>query len=126
MNILKYTRLFILKKVQLLFIIFAASIYSCKDERQETDDNYSYILIDSLSNRNIIEDNIDKCRFIKLETTDDCLIAAILKMEFDDEKIFIKDSNDKLFVFDNEGMYLQSIGKIGPGPDELLNIFLSG
>lgn len=71
----------------------------------------------------IITKSNGKHRFLKLETTKDCLIAQIERMEFDDNKIFIKDSNKKIFVFDEQGKFLNTIGQIGPGPDEQYTIF---
>jgi hypothetical protein len=44
-------------------------------------------------------------------------------MEFDDGKIFIKDTNHKIFVFDEEGRFLNTIGKTGAGPDEQWSVF---
>lgn len=115
------TGFFTMRKILLLTVVIILT-YSCKEEKQAIDGNYSYIFLDSLSDRNMIEDNIHRCRFIKLETTEDCLMGAILKIEFDDDKIFISDSNEKLFVFNNKGMYLHTIGKIGQGPEEQLSM----
>lgn len=79
-----------------------------------------HIYLDSLKRENLIIKNMHKHRFLKLETTDENLMAYIEKMEFDENegKIFIKDSNSRIFVFDINGSFLNSIGQIGPGPDE--------
>jgi hypothetical protein len=60
---------------------------------------------------------------LKLQTTEDCLIKDILKIEFDDNRIFITDANSKMFVFDDNGSYLNTIGSIGRGPNELLSMY---
>ncbi|MDR1610139.1 MAG: 6-bladed beta-propeller [Candidatus Symbiothrix sp.] len=83
----------------------------------------SYICLDSLTRKDIISENLDKCQFVKLQTTDDCLIKWIEKIEFDDNKIFIMDENEKIFVFNNEGKFLNAIGKTGLGPEEQLTVF---
>jgi hypothetical protein len=44
-------------------------------------------------------------------------------MDFDEGKIFFKDVNKKVFVFDEQGKFLNTVGAIGPGPDEHYSIF---
>jgi hypothetical protein len=68
-------------------------------------------------------ENRDKCRFVKLETTDDGLIATIEKMEFDADRIFIMDSNDKIFVFDLQGKFLNAVGRKGQGPNDHYSMY---
>ncbi|GHT23620.1 hypothetical protein FACS189430_07180 [Bacteroidia bacterium] len=68
------------------------------------------------------DDKIDSCRFVPLETNDKCLIGAIIKVKMTNNLIFVEDNNSKLFVFDKNGKFLNLIGKIGPGPDELLSL----
>lgn len=63
----------------------------------------------------------NKYRLLRLETKDDCLIKWIEKIVVDENYLFIKDSNHKLYVFDLiTGHFFNSIGKIGTGPTELL------
>jgi hypothetical protein len=50
------------------------------------------------------------------------LIKWIEKIDFDEDKIFIKDENKKIFVFDSQGRFLNTIGRIGDGPDEQLSM----
>lgn len=65
--------------------------------------------------------HLNKYRLLRLETIDDCLIKWIEKIIVDENFLFIKDSNHKLYVFDLiTGHFLNSIGKIGAGPTELL------
>ena len=65
---------------------------------------------------------LDSCRFVILETNDNCLLGATVKVEITDKYIIILDNNKKIFVFDTEGKFLNTIGKIGPGPNEHLSI----
>lgn len=56
---------------------------------------------------------------IKLETTSDCLIEQVIKIEFSNNKIFIQDNqNQGLYVFDSEGKFIRNINKKGRGPEE--------
>lgn len=53
-----------------------------------------------------------------METNDKCLLRAIVDIHFYDNKIFIIDglNNSKVFVFDNQGEFIDQIGHIGNGP----------
>ena len=82
-----------------------------------------YITWDSLIEVGNLEEIIDTIDFVKLQTTENSLMGHIVKLEVDDEYLFIKDNNQKLFVFDIDGSFIGNIGKIGNGPDELLGIF---
>jgi hypothetical protein len=111
-----------MKPTQLFLLILILSIcFSCRDNKVviEESRDITYIYLDFCTTIN----NKAKHRFLKLETTENCLIAEIKRMNFDDNKIFIKDSNDKIFVFDEQGKFLNTVGQIGPGPDEHLSIY---
>jgi len=66
--------------------------------------------------------------FVKLETTDESLIANISDIFFDDSLIFVVDTKMKsVFIFDFEGNYINKIAAFGAGPCEygtLYNVFL--
>lgn len=65
----------------------------------------------------------DSIKIIQLETTNECLIAEVTKVEVRNEEIFISDRiNQKIFVFNSNGKYLKSIGKRGNGPGEIRNL----
>lgn len=109
-----------------IIIVFSAFLLfgnSCDRKKTISVENLAYIQLDSLFERDIILESLDRCQFVKLQTTEDCLIKWIVKIEFDGNKIFIKDTNGKIFVFDDEGRFLNTIGSIGQGPDEQLNVF---
>jgi hypothetical protein len=86
------------------------------------DDDLTYIFWDSLQHKNFVLENLDKCHFVKLETSDNCLIKSIIKIELLKDTIVLLDDNKKIFVFDNDGKFLNQIGGIGAGPDEQLTI----
>jgi hypothetical protein len=112
-------------KTHLIFLIPVLLLLclGCEKHLPVEDKNLTYIYWDSLSEKNILMDHLDKCRFVKLQTTEDCLIKEIIKMELDGNKIFIKDKNEKVFVFDDKGNFLNTVGQIGGGPDEQLSIY---
>jgi len=65
--------------------------------------------------------------FIKLETTDDCLIGNITNILFDDSLIFVVDKEQAktVFVFDMKGKFINRIGKVGNGPGEYTHLSVS-
>ena len=57
--------------------------------------------------------------FIALETTDDNLIAHMNRVQFFDSKIYIMDGKQNIiFIFDENGKYLNKIYRLGGGPEE--------
>lgn len=56
---------------------------------------------------------------IKLETNDSSLLSTITRIYMDENLFFIFDSYlSKLIIFNNEGKYINQIGKKGEGPKE--------
>ena len=62
---------------------------------------------------------IDSLAIIRMETSSDCLLGDILKIEIDDN-YFIQSASDKLvYVFNSYGKYVNTIGRIGQGREEM-------
>ena len=72
--------------------------------------------IDVINASDIIED----VTFIPIETTPESLIELYRKVFFYDDKIYILDDvgAEALFIFDNNGNFLRTIGTKGQGPEE--------
>ena len=65
----------------------------------------------------------DTIEYIKLETTQECVIGSIKKiLPYSNRLYILDDMYSNIFVFDNNGHYLNSIGKKGTGPDEYIFI----
>lgn len=57
--------------------------------------------------------------FVKLETSQECLMSRIEKLDVDDDRIFTFDSYlGMVFIFTREGKFVSKIGKKGGGPGE--------
>ena len=74
----------------------------------------------------LLSDIVEDVEYVKLETTDDCLVAGNSKVCIfaADEDIYILNnySDDKLLRFDREtGKFITQIGSLGQGPKEMLN-----
>jgi hypothetical protein len=64
----------------------------------------------------------DRLKIVKLETTDQCLVANIKRIEVTDSIILIQDRLSQLFAFDKEGRFIARIGKNGQGPGEYVEL----
>lgn len=65
-------------------------------------------------------DFIKPLKIIPLEVTDQSIFSKIEKIEKYDNRYFILDKNQsrRIYVFDDNGKFLQNIGKLGGGPGE--------
>lgn len=109
----------------LIFIFtFSPLLFSCSNENRENNEKDNVIIIDLLSLKQKQRYTItnEEMSFIKLETNEKCLLGDIKKIKIADSLLFISDTNNKLFVFDFSGRFLNEIGFIGQGPDGLLNL----
>jgi hypothetical protein len=61
-------------------------------------------------------------RVIDLETTPESLIAFPFDLCVNEEEIFVASRNNEIKVFDMEGKYKRSIGRLGDGPGEYRTI----
>ena len=64
-----------------------------------------------------------KYKYVKLQTTEECLITSISKIKRDDSLLFIMDSKQHLFVFNTKGDYLRTIGEKGGSKSEYVSMF---
>ena len=63
----------------------------------------------------------EKIDFIFLETSDSCLLKATRKIICRNGMYFIE-SGSRIYLFSANGSFLNSIGKIGRGPDEYISL----
>lgn len=111
-------RLIILRFIVWVSISFF--VLSCK---KEVPNFAATIDVDQLEVKNLFSYKrpIDNCRFVALETTNECLIGEIDKVCIENNLIFVKDINSNLFVFTISGKFVNRIVSIGQGGEELLS-----
>jgi hypothetical protein len=104
-------------------IITILLLIACKPNKQ-VDDNVPVIHI---NNKNIVKTikfselvTVDK--YIPLETTEDCLIGHLDKVEMSNDEIFTLDSRKAkaVYRFSKKGKFLNRIARQGVGPGEYL------
>ena len=74
----------------------------------------------------LLSDIVEDVEYVKLETTDDCLVGSSWSARIfaTDENIYILNnySDERLLRFDREtGKFITQIGSLGQGPKEMLN-----
>ena len=63
-------------------------------------------------------------QFVKLQTTPECLIQSVASVaRWGNNFLVVSNSKKSLFVFSQEGKYLRSVGTLGKGPGEYLEIY---
>ena len=64
----------------------------------------------------------ERVSMIQLETKDECLLNKPSKISINNDKIFLQDYFENLYVFDLNGKFLNKIGSKGKGPGEFIQL----
>jgi hypothetical protein len=119
-----------IKKIQKIMktrntILFCCIFLCACSIKKESDDSIGDIpcvnlTVDAENTNNLPVENIKNARFVKLETTEKCLIGEVNHIKVTENRIFIldRDKAKALFVFDFEGKFLFQVGSKGEGPGE--------
>lgn len=137
--------------VKLLWLVIIISLYSCTHKTNSTVSGGKISIkgykssighIDSSKQVNVpitktpskttpflLSSICDTIKYIKLETSKECLLADIDKIKYHNKKLYILDRrvSKSLFIFDLEGKFINKIKRIGRGPGEytlLQNFFI--
>lgn len=105
-----------------LYIIILTFIgISCHDKNKNTLNP----AIKTISINNKLDFNFNEkfklAKYIPLETNTNCLITNIIKIIITN-KIYIQDSNSKIFIFDLNGKFINKIDSKGNGPNEYTSL----
>lgn len=106
------------KVFYLLVIIFIYSGCDSSDTTSDTDLETIKVEVSEIKEEVDITPIVRNIKNIQLETSEECLLRLIRKIDIYDNKVFVLDIKDGLFVFDFEGDFLYKIGTIGKGPGE--------
>lgn len=110
----------------ILFLFFITSCLEHKEEKNKLINPQPIVKLDIsnvLFNKNSDYSNfIGSVEVVKLETNANSLIGNIRKIEFQNNKFYILDRSEVLFIFDETGNYLNKLNKKGKGPGEYLEM----
>ncbi|MGL6179374.1 MAG: 6-bladed beta-propeller [Tannerellaceae bacterium] len=66
---------------------------------------------------------VESIEYIPLETTDDCVIGDRIMFDTDETHIIVRDQYCKtVYLFDRKGRFIRTIGRLGQGPEEYIDI----
>ena len=71
-----------------------------------------------------VDEMLDSVFYVKLETTDSCLIGRIDRLLFADNRIVVveKTQRNSLLLFSMDGKFISQVGQSGQGPEEYIAI----
>lgn len=112
------------KIIILSLIFFVYLLFSCGRKNDGGIGDIRKIDLAGLSVYNpfIKGNQLDSIKIVKLATDTNCLLGGIIKVIIEDSLIFIRDANEKLFVFDLNGKFRNMIGVMGNGPLEYTSL----
>lgn len=111
-----------MKMTLLLFVVFSFLVFCTGKMKTGVDiGDLQYISIKEGDIEKITEEDVvNSIHFVRLETTEDCLIDKIEQIQRHKGCTYILDAKENLFVFDEYGKFVRKIGQKGPGPEEYI------
>lgn len=104
-------------------MLFITAISCIQEKNVDYSDIQNIYIEKALDNRLIknlsLNEFIDTIKYIPLETTQDCYIDEIQKIEYYNSNYYIWDYN-KILKFNSQGKFVCKIGNRGNGPEEYL------
>ena len=111
---------------QILFyslIAYTALFYSCSSSNNSGDNTIIYV--ESVVGKGAIRntsDFIKEIKYIPLETTPNSMVGNISNVIIANEKMYVRDDKNVITIFDLNGKYLNTLNRVGRGPEEYMLI----
>jgi len=105
------------------FNLLILTLYGCSPQVSNQSVEISYIEWDSLKETNPLCNVNTTVEFVQLETTNECIINYIKKIEYDDDFLFIEDGMQQVFAFNKEGRFMNKIGQKGGASNEYITLY---
>ena len=111
-------------KTIIIIALFLFSSCSSQKENQEHNSIYSYADLKEYSTTITRREDFLTLplEYVELETTDNSLVGYVERIVVNDSLIYIK-SDGSLHLFERNGKFRNSIGRVGQGPKEVISIF---
>lgn len=105
------------------YVLFLALTTSCS-ENKNAENKIKRIGIsdEMIDDKSDYSDIIEVLEVVKLQTSENSIIGEIRKIEYINDKFYIKDKNQVLFIFDSNGNFIHKLNKRGRGPKEYLEM----
>ncbi len=113
------------KQIFKIYLLLFVLLYSCHNSKRET--NNANLTFERLKPINININNLKPLHlknlfksfsYTRLENRNDNMIGVINKIIFFQDRIFISDNNNKIFIFNKNGKLINVIYENGRGPGE--------
>ena len=101
-----------------------ALFYSCSSSNNNSGEN-TIIDVESVVGKGAIHkasDYIKQIKYIPLETTQNSMVGNISNIIVNNNKIYVRDDKSVITIFDLNGKYLNTLNRVGRGPEEYMNI----
>lgn len=107
-----------------ILLVIGLLLASCKNNNSGTKLQTPVLQAELLPSTVSFHDLFDSIQIIPLETTDSCLLRAPTEIVTGNNRNYILDwKNFQVFVFDDKGQHLYTIGKVGQGPGEYREVY---
>lgn len=111
-----------------VILVLTVIFYSCNHLGKSASADFSnviQIMYDTINTKQVkLEQIVNNCSFVKLETNSNCLIGSIDKLIFADSLIIIVDKTiaKTIYVFDSTGHFKNKVSRVGNASNEFLKL----
>lgn len=107
-------------RLTLPLIFIPLLIYSCNSNKKRIIANNQIDVEQAVGSGAILNlsDYASDIQYIPLETNEESVLGAIRDIAYESNKIYVRDNNNVVKIFDNSGKYLSTINRSGRGPQE--------
>ena len=113
----------IMNKIFIGLNLLFLTLYSCSPQAGNQSEEITSIEWNSLKETNPLCNAQTAVEFVQLETTDECIINYIKKIESDDDFLFIEDGMQRVYAFNKEGRFMNKIGRKGGATNEYVTLY---
>lgn len=111
-----------MKRTAIVAMLLSYILVSCESTVSKNTFVKQYIYKDSLTICETMDELPYSVRFVKLNTSDQCILNDIKKIETDGADIFIEDFEERVYRFDTEGRFQNKIGTKGGSQNEYVSL----